>query len=74
MRLHAFHEWSEGRRKAVSPLLSIIMKKLLIVILAFLLGAVAFAEEKRYDVPIGDSPSIGPSDAPATIIEFIDFQ
>ena len=34
----------------------------------------AQAEEKRTDVPIGDSPSMGPADAPVTIIEFIDFQ
>ncbi|MBU3937802.1 MAG: hypothetical protein KJ555_00825 [Proteobacteria bacterium] len=30
--------------------------------------------EKRYDVPIGNSPQMGPADAPVTIIEFIDFQ
>jgi hypothetical protein len=34
----------------------------------------AFADEKRFTVPIGASPSIGPSDAPVTIIEFLDFQ
>lgn len=32
------------------------------------------AQEKRFEVPIGDSPSQGPPDAPVTIIEFIDFQ
>lgn len=26
------------------------------------------------DIPIGDSPTFGPADAPVTIIEFIDFQ
>jgi hypothetical protein len=31
------------------------------------------AQEKRYDVPIGDSPSLGPKDAPVTIIEFLVF-
>lgn len=32
------------------------------------------AEEKRFSVPIGDSPVIGPATAPVTIIEFLDFQ
>jgi len=42
-------------------------------VLLFLLG-MAQAEEKRTEVPIGDSPAMGPADAPVTIIEFIDFQ
>ncbi|HLE41609.1 MAG TPA: hypothetical protein VI956_08890 [Nitrospirota bacterium] len=32
------------------------------------------SEETRYAIPIGDSPSSGPENAPITIIEFIDFQ
>jgi hypothetical protein len=32
------------------------------------------AEEKRIAVPIGDSPLMGPAQAPVTIIEFLDFQ
>jgi len=32
------------------------------------------AEEKRYQIPLENSPSIGPADAPVTIFEFIDFQ
>jgi hypothetical protein len=51
-----------------------ILKKLLICILTLLLFGMAQAEEKRTEVPVGDSPSIGPADAPLTIIEFIDFQ
>jgi hypothetical protein len=31
-------------------------------------------EEKRYDIPIGSSLSVGPADAPVTIVEFLDFQ
>ncbi len=34
----------------------------------------AHAEERKIDIPIGDSPSLGPEDAAVTIIEFIDFQ
>lgn len=36
-------------------------------------GAPAAAQH-RFDVPILDSPFIGPADAPVTIIEFIDYQ
>ena len=50
------------------------MKKLLIYVFILLLCGIAHAEEKRTEVPIGDSPSLGPVDAPVTIIEFIDFQ
>ncbi|MBI5556421.1 MAG: hypothetical protein HY885_02150 [Deltaproteobacteria bacterium] len=53
------------------------MKKTLPILIAFvflfLLG-LAHAEEKRIEVPVGDSPALGPADAPVTIIEFIDFQ
>jgi hypothetical protein len=49
-------------------------KKILICIFILLLFGIAHADEKRTDVPIGDSPSMGPADAPVTIIEFIDFQ
>ena len=31
-------------------------------------------EPERYDVPLGNSPQLGPADAPVTIIEFLDFQ
>jgi hypothetical protein len=50
------------------------MKRFMLVILFFLLSGTAAAEEKRFSVPIGDSPSTGPVDAPVTIIEFLDFQ
>jgi protein-disulfide isomerase len=39
-----------------------------------LLSSFAFSAEKRVAVPIGDSPSLGPENAPVTIVEFIDFQ
>jgi len=50
------------------------MKRMLVLVVVLMLGSAAFAEEKRFEVPIGDSPSMGPADAPVTIIEFIDFQ
>ena len=50
------------------------MKRTLICICVLLLFGIAHAEEKRIEVPIGDSPAMGPTDAPITIIEFIDFQ
>jgi hypothetical protein len=50
------------------------MKRLLFAfLLAALWGAVVQAEN-RVQVPLGDSPTLGPADAPVTMIEFIDFQ
>jgi hypothetical protein len=34
----------------------------------------AVAAEKRYDIPLADSPAFGPADAAVTIVEFINFQ
>lgn len=65
------------RRKGdtiVSPFLSAMMKKILICLFVLLQFGIAQAEEKRTDIPIGDSPTLGPADAPVTVIEFIDFQ
>ncbi len=52
------------------------MKKLSIIILASLLFIVSdlYADEKRYIVPLEDSPFYGPVNAPVTIIEFLDYQ
>jgi hypothetical protein len=49
-------------------------KKILLFLSVLLLFGIAHADEKRTEVPIGDSPAMGPADAPVTIIEFIDFQ
>lgn len=50
------------------------MRKLFIFVILLFTASISFAEDKRYDVPIGDSPVLGPADAPVTIIEFLDFQ
>ncbi len=34
----------------------------------------SYADEKRYVVPLEDSPSCGPQKAAVTIIEFLDYQ
>lgn len=39
-----------------------------------LLVSVASAEERRFTIPIDNSPQKGLKDAPVTIIEFLDFQ
>jgi protein-disulfide isomerase len=50
------------------------MKKLVLTMIVLLIAASAFADEKRFSVPLNDSPTTGPADAPVTIVEFIDFQ
>ncbi len=50
------------------------MKKILLGVFILLCFGMAHAEEKKIDIPIGNSPTMGPDDAPVTIIEFIDFQ
>ena len=53
------------------------MKKILcltMTMFVLLFGTLAFSADKRVTVPIGDSPSMGPENAPVTIVEFIDFQ
>jgi hypothetical protein len=44
------------------------------VIVVLLSHSAAFADTKRYSVPVDNSPQKGPRDAPVTIIEFLDFQ
>jgi len=44
------------------------------VALTLLASALAGAADVLYAVPAGDSPSIGPANAPVTIVEFLDYQ
>jgi len=55
------------------------MKRLMLLVLisSLALPVVAGAqgtEEKRYQIPLENSPSIGPANAPVTMFEFLDFQ
>lgn len=51
-----------------------IKRSLIAGIILLIAVAVSSAQEKRFSVPIGNSPSQGPQDARITLIEFIDFQ
>ena len=50
------------------------MKRFAFMLLLLLLPLSAASEEKRTSVSVGDSPALGPANAPVTIIEFLDFQ
>ena len=50
-------------------------RRLAALMVLLLFSAVpAGAADVRYAVPAGDSPSIGPANAPVTIVEFLDYQ
>jgi len=44
------------------------------IALTLLVAVPAGAADVRFAVPAGDSPSIGPANAPVTIVEFLDYQ
>ena len=50
------------------------VRKMIVLFFCLMAVTTAFAEEKRYPIPIDGSPQKGPKDAPVTIVEFIDFQ
>jgi protein-disulfide isomerase len=51
-----------------------ISRPALLVLLLLLAASQAAAADVRYTVPPGDSPSVGPANAPVTIVEFLDYQ
>lgn len=48
-------------------------KGVVFVIFFLLVGCAAMAGQKRYSVPIDDSPQRGPANAPVTIVEFLNY-
>lgn len=50
------------------------MKKTAIALFIILLVFPVIAQEQRFTVPLEGSPSLGPENAPVTIVEFVDFQ
>lgn len=50
------------------------VKVVFVIFLFVLMSANAYASENRVKIPIGDSPIIGPNNAPVTMIKFIDYQ
>jgi len=47
---------------------------LLLLLLPLLIAAPLGAAGDRVTIPLENSPSLGPENAPVTIVEFIDFQ
>jgi len=43
------------------------------VIALLLVSCATFTSQKRYSVPIDDSPQTGPKNAPITVVEFLDY-
>lgn len=50
------------------------MVKALIIAVLLLMFSYAYADEKRYVVPLDDSPSCGSPNAAVTVVEFLDYQ
>ncbi len=61
-------------RKSISTRKETVKKIVFLLVLLSFTASYSYADEKRYIVPIDDSPVLGPADAPVTIIEFLDFQ
>jgi len=50
------------------------MKRILAVFIVCLFVGAASAAEKRFEVPVEGSPSVGPQNAKVTIVQFTDYQ
>ncbi|MHB8765236.1 MAG: hypothetical protein ACYDA8_13015 [Deferrisomatales bacterium] len=50
------------------------MKPAALLLLGAALWAAPAPAAERVQVPLGDSPVLGPAGAPVTIVEFLDFQ
>ncbi len=48
-------------------------KGAIFVIIFLLVGCAGMMNQKRYSVPIDDSPQRGPANAPVTIVEFLNY-
>jgi hypothetical protein len=66
--------WSLPAPSRSSKEVSMRTPTLFLLFLQLLIAAPLLAADQRPSIPIGNSPSIGPENAPVTIIEFIDFQ
>jgi hypothetical protein len=71
MKTHAMLRSPGLSRPGISALMASVI---IIALLGGLCHSAAFADTKRYKVPVDSSPQKGPKDAPVTIIEFLDFQ
>ncbi len=61
--------WNQMRTGGTAMLKGSIAAAVLLLVFSY-----AYADEKRYVVPLDDSPSCGPPNAAVTIIEFLDYQ
>ncbi|MEE9612100.1 MAG: hypothetical protein V3W19_12660, partial [Desulfatiglandales bacterium] len=62
-----------GLAKDVPPVICFRYIELFLLLL-FVIVSYSFGADRRYDIPLKGSPSIGPVDAALTIVEFLDYQ
>jgi hypothetical protein len=54
--------------------MSVLRRVQVLFAIVLLYPAISYGAEKRYDIPIEGSPSMGPENATVTIVEFLDYQ